>query len=248
MQRFYCLFPPVSVHCLKVNFVKRSKLFPLILTVFALQALPGLWADDILTAADFFGQMQDAYGKAADYEAQISIVTSKQSMSGTIIYKNPNLVRIDFSQPANQVICFNGDELTIYLPDYSAILTQSVTGNGAGAAGGANAQGLQIMKRNYSIAYESSTQAVALDATSSEKVIKLALQSRLASEGYRSIVLSVNPETKFIRRMEATTVGGSSFRYDFTGIKTNQGIPASRFAYEKPAKANAYSNFLFKSE
>lgn len=207
-----------------------------------------LAAENVLTAMDFFTQMQDKYGQTSDYEATIGINTGRQSMQGILAYKAPGLLRIDFSSPANQAIVFNGEELTIYLPEYAAILNQSVSGSQAGGAGMANSQGLQMLRRNYSIAYESSPQTVELEPGSPERVIKLVLTAKVVSEGYRKFVLSVNPDSKLIRRIEGYTTSGAVFRYDFQGIKINQGIPDSRFVYDAPPSANMYTNFLFKTE
>ncbi len=207
-----------------------------------------LGAQTPTTAADFFRQMQEKYGSISDYEAKVSISAGKSPMSGVIVYKTPKLLRIDFDQPANQVISFNGEELTVYLPEYAAILVQSVSSGGAAGASVASAQGLAILGRNYSIAYDSSHLPLPLDEGSSEQVIKLALVATRSGEGYRRIVLSVNPDTKLIRRMDGTAVSGARFVFDFTGIKLNQNIPDARFLYDSPASANLYNNFLFKSE
>jgi outer membrane lipoprotein-sorting protein len=201
-----------------------------------------------VTAADYFKQMQAKYSTVNDYEARLTIVTGKTSMAGTISYKTPGLLRIDFDDPANQVICYNGEELVIYVPMYSAILRQYV-GKGASAPGSMGSpMGLDIMGKNFTVAYDSTPQAVPLEEGSSESVIKLSLAARVTSEGYRKLVLSVDPSTKLIRRIEGTTIANATFRYDYGGIKLNQGIPDQRFAYESPASANEYNNFLFNPE
>jgi outer membrane lipoprotein-sorting protein len=63
--------------------------------------------------------------------------------------------------------------------------------------------------------------------------------------GYRQVILSVNPDTKYIRRMEGTTAGGT-VTFDFTDIHPNIGIPELRFTYDSPASANVYNDFLFR--
>lgn len=226
----------------------HAKPFAIALVVAGLGIFARLPAQGSLTAADFFQLMQEKYGAVADYEAKISITTGKSTMSGVIAFKQPELIRIDFSEPANQVISFTGEDLTIYLPEYNAILTQSVGKGTAGAPAAASPMGLSIMKRNYSIAYESTPQEVPLEDGSPEKVIKLALDARITSEGYRKLILSVSPDTKLIRRIDGIAVSGVRFIYDFTGIKINQGLPDKRFEYDSPASANLYNNFLFKPE
>ncbi len=205
-------------------------------------------AQDIVTAADFFNRMQEKYLSSPDYEASLTITQGKSVMQGVIAYRAPNLLRIDFSQPAGQVLCFNGEELTIYLPEYGSVLKQAIQGAGGSGAGMATGQGLSLLKRNFTVAYDSSTGPVPLEEGSAEQVIKLRLEPRAASEGYRKIILSVNPDTKLIRRMEGETISRVVFVYDFRDIRLNQGIPATRFIYDSPASANLYNNFLFKTE
>ena len=205
-------------------------------------------AQDIQTAEQFFAIVSERYAGISDYEARISIQTQRTTMLGTVWYKAPSLLRIDFTQPADQVICFNGDSLVVYVPEYRAVLSQSVSSSGAGGAGMATADGLKTMRRNYTVAYESSPNPVPLEEGSAEQVIKLVLNRRTVAEGYKTIVLSITPDTHIIRRISGTTLSNETFVFDFSEVKTNQGIPETRFVYDSPASANVYNNFLFKSE
>ena len=168
-------------------------------------------------------------------------------MKGEISFKRPNLLRIDFSDPETQVICFNGDLLTIYLPGSHAILNQTVQSDD-GTSSGANLatpNGLTLMSRYYSIAYETGQDVVPLEEGSDEKVVKLVLSRKTSSEGFRIIRLSINPDSQLIRRVEATTTKNEKFTFDFTEYALNQGIPDTRFMYDAPSSANNYNNFLY---
>jgi outer membrane lipoprotein-sorting protein len=77
-------------------------------------------------------------------------------------------------------------------------------------------------------------------------VVKLRLARRSVSEGFREIILNVNPTTRLIRRIEGRTIADVLVRFDFSNIKVNQGIPEQRFIYDSPASANNYNNFLFR--
>ena len=117
--------------------------------------------------------------------------------------KRPEMLRIDFSDPAEQVVVFNGDDLTIYLPSpTSAILEQNVTASGPNVA---TSQGLSLLRRYYTVAYESGQSAVPLDENSDEMVVNLLLSRRSAAEAFRTIKLSVDPSTKLIRRVAAVS-------------------------------------------
>ena len=155
-------------------------------------------------------------------------------MSGKLSYKKPDLLRMDFDSPSDQVICYNGDMLTVYLPDAAAVLQQSVKTEG-NAATLATASGLSLMSRYYTIAYEVGQDPVPLESDSPEKVIKLVLNRRNTSESFRFIKLAVNAETKLIRRVEAVTVRGETFIFNFTDygslclLISIGNIPVSKF-------------------
>ena len=214
---------------------------------FAFFASGLLYAQNITTASAYFKTVSEYYATIKDYEADMQLSAGKQQMAGKVSFKRPDLLRIDFSNPANQVIVFNGDMLTIYLPDASAVLQQSVQSDGgsAGGAGLATPQGLTLMSRYYAVAYETGQDPVQLDENSDEKVIKLVLTRRNSAEAFRYIKLAINAETKMIRRVDAVTPRGEEFIFDFTNYRLNQDISDQRFIYDPPSSANNYNNFLF---
>jgi outer membrane lipoprotein-sorting protein len=200
-------------------------------------------AQEIVTAERFLGLVSDNYGNIRDYEARIAVRSGNTDMYGTVSHLAPSLLRIDFSTPAEQVIVFDGELLTVYLPEYRAVLNQTTGQSGASFA---SAQGLSLLRRNYVPAFVSGPDPVPLEEGSRELVVQLRLTRRSISEGFREIILSVDPGTRLIRRIEGRTIAGSTVRFDFSQIKINQGIPEGRFLYDSPASANLYNNFLFR--
>ena len=208
-----------------------------ILTAFA-------FADEIQTASAFFQTISENYASIKDYEATVDITIGKNAMSGKVSFKRPEMLRIDFTEPAEQVILFNGEKLTIYLPGSSAILEQSVDNSSAGGATLATPQGLNLMSRYYTIAYETGYE-VPLEENSDEMVMNLVLNRRAASESFREIILSIDTRTKLIRRVVATTAQSETFQFDFYDYQLNTNINNQRFIYNPPSSANNYNNFLF---
>jgi outer membrane lipoprotein-sorting protein len=206
-------------------------------------------AQEIITADRYMEILSERYAAINDYEGQIVIRSGSTDMSGNLSFLNPAFLRIDFTRPAEQVICFNGELMTVYLPEYRVVLNQEVTpqrSTGATGASLASAQGLILMRRNYSPSFVSGPDPIPLDEGSSEMVIKIRLTRRVASEGFREIILSVNSETRLIRRVEGRTIADALVRFDFSNIRTNLGIPPGRFIYDSPASANMVNNFLFR--
>jgi outer membrane lipoprotein-sorting protein len=201
-------------------------------------------AGGIVTAENFLATVSTTYAGIKDYEAAITIKAGSSSMAGDLSYLQPYYLRIDFSNPKDQVLLYDGSVLTIYLPGYHAVLNQSAPSAGAGLATPA---GLSLLRRNYTVSYLSSPNPIPLDATgeSPEMVIKLRLIPRSNSEGFRELILSIDPADNLIHRIEGTTIAGTTITFNFSNIKLNQGIPAMRFVYDSPATANMYDNFLF---
>lgn len=203
-------------------------------------------AQDILTADQFFKNVSAKYATLKDYEASVAVMADKQAMAGTVIYKAPSLMRMDFTTPASQVIVYDGQSMVVYVPEFRAVLSQQ-TGSTTGAAA-ATGEGLRMLGRNYSVAFETGPTPVPLPGAEGESVVRLVLSRLTVAEGFRTIKLSIAPDTLLIRRMEGITLAGATISYDFTKIRLDQDIPATRFIYDSPASANMYNNFLFSSD
>ena len=219
----------------------KKMLFAVLVYLFL--AATQIFAQSILTASAFFQTVSQHYATIKDFESNLEISVGRQNMAGKVSYKNPDMLRIDFSKPADQVIVYNGDNLTIYLPGASSVLNQSVSHESG--ANIATAQGLALMSRYYTVAYETGQEAEPLDSSTDEMVVKLILYRRNSAEAFRSIKLAINPNSLLIRRVEAVTPQAETFVFNFTDYSINQGIPDQRFIYDAPSSANNYNNFLF---
>ncbi len=210
-----------------------------------------IFSQNTITTVDtFFSSVSEVYAGLNDYSANIEIsyenASSSEVMQGRVLYKKPNLLRIDFSSPADQTMVFDGNLLTVYLPSpYNAVLTQSVEDSSAGGASLATPEGLSLLRRYYSIAYESGPDPVPLEEGSNVRVIALSLSRRSTTEMFRTIRLLVDPKTNLMRRIEASTITGAKIVFTFSNYALNQGLSDNRFVYESPSSANVYDNFLF---
>ena len=222
--------------------VKRG----IFLFILAILSLIYIFGQEIITAEGYLRLISDNYASIRDYEANIVIRSGNTDMIGSVSHLSPSFLRIDFTRPAQQVIVFNRETLIIYLPEYRAILSQDINQSRVSGVGMASAQGLSLLRNNYVPAFLTGPNPVPLDNNSTEMVVKLRLTRRYVSEGFREIILSINPDTRLIRRIEGRTIADADVRFDFTNIRTNVGIPEARFIYDAPASANMYNNFLFR--
>ena len=223
----------------------------LLVLLFLGGAVFSVFPQEIVTADKYLDSVAERYAGIKDYEARVVIRSNSTDMIGNLSFLSPYFLRIDFTKPSEQVLVFDGELLTIYIPDLRAVLNQTVTptrrtNTPAGGASLASAQGLQLLRRGYVPAFVSGPDPVPLDDKEKDPVVKLRLTRRLSSEGFREIILSIDPETRLIRRIEGRTNADALVRFDFTDIKTNLGIPEQRFVYDSPASANLYNNFLFR--
>ena len=219
----------------------------IILSFCALFVSTVLFAQNITTASAYFKTISEYYGTIKDYEVDFEIKIEKNESRGKLSFKAPNLLRMDYTNPEEQVICFNGDMLTIYIKEPAeAVLQQQVTPGSAGNATNLSTpQGLSLMSRYYTVAYETGQNPEPLEEGSDEMVVKLILTRKSASEAFRYIKLAINNETKLIRRIEAVTPKGEEFVFDFYDYVLNQNLSEQRFVYDAPSSANNYNNFLF---
>lgn len=202
----------------------------------------------IVTANEYLNFVSAQYGSIEDYEAKVTITKGKEKMSGIIYYKTPSLLRINFDNPKEQVLVVDKEKLVIYIPKYRVIMQQKLKKKGGvSGAGMASREGLRILKRNYIVSYLESPDFVPLDEGSTEMVKKLKFVWRTADEGFRQLIMSVG-EDNLIRRMVCVTADYTEMQFDFTDIRTNEGIPDTRFEYDSPASANVFENFLFEAE
>jgi outer membrane lipoprotein-sorting protein len=208
---------------------------------------PPVFSQEIITAERYMEMVSERYGTVRDYEANIAIRSGNTEMTGRVSHLAPFFLRIDFTNPPDQVIVFNGEQLSVYLPQFRAVLNQAVSPGSRGAGASlASGQGLSLLRRGYVPSFVTGPDPIPLDANSREMVVKLKLTRRSLSEGFREIQLSIDPQTRLIRRIEGRTIAEGLVQFDFSNIRTNQGIPEQRFIYDSPASANVYNNFIFR--
>ncbi|MCR4940818.1 MAG: outer-membrane lipoprotein carrier protein LolA [Treponemataceae bacterium] len=224
--------------------MKKRILF--ILTIFMLVCV-SVHAQNILTAGNFFKSVSEYYATIKDYEASFSITVEETQMNGKVSFKAPNLLRLDFDDPKDQVIVFSNNKLLMYLPLSNATLIQEVDGSDDMAEAGtlATPQGLYLMNRYYFIAYENGQDPEPLEEESTEMVVKLILTRKTAAEGFTTIKVAINPETLLIRRIQAVTTDEREFDFSFTKYILDTNIPDVRFVYDSPSDSNNYYNFLY---
>ena len=219
-----------------------------ILMILFLGAPAGLFAQQILTANEFFDNVAANYATIEDYVATVAWSDESAAMRGELTYKRPNLIRIDFTDPEDQVLVSNGETLMVYVPAYNVVLQQELREPVEAAPGGiATEEGLALMRRNYNIAYLEGPEPVPLSEDSEVFVTQLRLDRKQATEGFRQLVLSVD-EAGYIRRIDATKVDWEEVRMELSDIRINQRISDQVFEEDPDPAASVNENFLYDPE
>ena len=220
-------------------------IFAILILILAPATVSG---QQVLTAIEYFDTIGVNYAEITDYIATMTWTDETGSMNGTLYYKRPNLIRIDFDSPEEQVLVSNGELFMIYVPAFNVVLQQELRDIPGEAPGGlATPEGLSLMRRNFTIAYLEGPEPVPIEEDSDLLVTQLRLDRKQVTEGFRQIVLSVD-ETGFIRRILGTKVDWEEVQLDLDDMEINQNIPTARFDYPPEADASIYENFLFQPE
>jgi outer membrane lipoprotein-sorting protein len=230
-----------------MNLLRRhSRQSVLLLLLLVLSVSAG--AQEIATASEYFDGVATNYAAIETYAAEMVWSDAGGTMRGSLYYKRPNLIRIDFEQPEEQWLIFDGDDLMIYVPPLNTVLLQSLRDSpGSAGVGAFTAEGLDIMRRTYDVTFLESAEPVPIDQGSSLLVTELRLERRAVTEGFRELVLSID-ETGFIRRIVATKVDWEQVQMDLSDIQINQLIPDALFEEEFDPSASVDEDFLYNPE
>ncbi len=209
-------------------------------------ATVSIYSQNIMTAGAFFSEVSKRYANMRDYKVEMKIKMNGSIQKGVATFKRPDMLRIDFSSPAEQCVIFTGTSLSIYLPTYRTILTQDLDKDAqANASTLATPNGLSLMRRSYTIQYEHSSEPIPLEEGSTEKVVSLILYRKSASETFRRLRVMIYPKDKLIRRIEAVAIDGSKIVFDFYRYEINTGVTGKFFVFDVPPTAKVLNNFLF---
>ncbi|NIZ41165.1 outer-membrane lipoprotein carrier protein LolA [Entomospira entomophila] len=200
------------------------------------------------SADAFLQRVSDRYAKIEDYQSQVRIQRGDKAESGTLRYKSPNLMRLDYSVPAKQVLVVSANKVELFLPAYGVVMEQVLPASDVEtlATIGLSGNGLKLFRENYFVSYTNDGRVEALENGSSERVIKLSLKWRVNAEGFRTLEIAINPDTLLIRRITGVTSLFENIRYDFTNISLNRGLSNTIFVYtaEEGQQTIRYPNFL----
>ena len=230
-------------------------------------------AQELVTATVFFEDVARRYAAIQDYQADVVLARRRvgrvaddgtqagtarcgsqqrevelSRMEGALSFKDPDLLRIDFTVPAGQVLVSDGAMLTIYMPALDYVIEQRLTAGTPAAASlppslAASVPGLRFLRANYGIAYEEGPDPVPLGDGSGQQAVRLLLERRVPEEAFETIEVAVGDD-RLIRCIVGEYRSGDRVAIEFRAVRTDQSIPDARFQYEPPPDANVYRDLL----
>lgn len=234
----------------------KSKLFFCFLFCCSLAVLSA--QEQLLGAKDLLASISETYKTTIkDYEAKITWTQDKDVQAGNLWFKNPQKLRIDFTEPKGQVLCTNGYEFWVYIDNMNVTLHQDILAkekekdeNGKLVVKEQNvllqAIGFDKFLKDYAIEYQDAKtlQEYTDKNGNTVSVYKFKLiRWRSSQNGFNVIYLTVEPNG-LIRRVEGITAAYKKIVFELDDYNVNPGIADLKFEYEPPAHANTVNNFI----
>lgn len=208
------------------------------------------------TATDFFTKISNNYANLEAYTANFkftNVIKDKvvQEQEGVIYYMSPNLLKLEYTNPEEQVLNINSTLMSLYVPSQGTVFEQQINTDEEAEAlevSGLTSQGLSLFKMNYTSSYLNGPDTEALDEENPQEVYKLALYPRKPSvEPFTRIILSITAEG-FIRRIESLKKDNELIILDIVDINPDVELTPEIFVYDPPPTATTIRDFLFTYE
>lgn len=230
-------------------------------------------ADELLSAKELLEKISaSSKSSIKDLEADFKWMQNENVQEGKIYFKNSQRLRLNFTNPSNQVMCTNGYDLWFYLPTHNFVLKQTlmhkekkqtetesdpVTENTKSK----NKNNSKEKSENQDSASALFFNPVGFDNFLSNYAIEFhesktlvdykgykvyqfkLIRWRSTRNGINVIYMTVDPNG-IMRKIEGITAAYRKIVIEFENIKLNSNLPDLLFNYEPPAHARTLDNFI----
>ncbi len=219
--------------------------------------------EELISAKALLEKLSEMFkSNIRDLKAEIKLIQGNVTWTGTLLFKNPQKVRIDFTDPAKQAICSNGYELWVYIPNLNIVLHQNILererkkteeeGSNESVPEQEmvtnpillNPVGLDRFITDYSIEYNETKGKI--DYKDNSKVYQMKLiRWRSSRNGFNVIYLLVQ-ENGIIRQVKGITANYKQVILELDKIELNTNVSDLKFNYEPPAHTSTIEDFINK--
>lgn len=239
----------ISFYLKKINGVMKTLIRLIIVFFFILFfSSANAYKFDFTTVGDVVDEVKKNFGSLDSYQAQFEIVSTKLGkkslQSGTVKYKNPGKLLVEYQNPYGQKIVSNGKSMWVYIPSMNVVAEQDLVSD-SGLFSSASKSGLERLFSKYHYRFASKDQPEKTE--DGRKEYTLVLKQKERKSGFRTIKLWVS-ENYFILRARGETSAGKNVEISFSKIQTNIDLPSGIFKFEMPPRARIIKNPMIAEE
>jgi outer membrane lipoprotein carrier protein len=183
---------------------------------------------------EIVNKVETRYRKATDLIADFTQTTTVKGFAtalksaGRVYIKRPGKLRWDYLEPNLEQIFVNNDRVQFYVPEHKQVLTGQLSKMADSQAPLQLLQGIGRMDKHYTVA------ALPGGAKGGGRLPLLSLTPVEGGEDQPRIVVEVDPDTYFLRRVELHDVNGSVSNFVFSKIQANTGLKDELFVFQVP--------------
>lgn len=177
-------------------------------------------------------RLQDNYKEIKDYratfvqEAKIKGYPRPQISSGEVFYKKPGMMRWNYDKPEPQEIVTDGKVLWMYSPSLDQVMKADFAMTSQSKVAEAFLSGMGNISKDFNISIENSK--------GTKADIILMLTPKDESDPVKSLELSVDRETIYVRKSVMTDIYGNVTSVSLSNFKVNTGIKKKLFDFVPP--------------
>jgi outer membrane lipoprotein carrier protein len=183
---------------------------------------------------EIVNKVEARYRGTSDLMADFSQTTTVKGFAtalksaGRVYLKRPGKLRWDYLEPNLEQIFVENDQVRFYVPEHKQVLTGQLSKMADSQAPLQLLQGAARLDKHYAVA------AAADGAKGSGRLPLLTLTPLKGGPDQPQIIVEVDPENYFLRRVELHDVNGSVSNFLFSKIRANTGLKDELFAFSVP--------------
>lgn len=178
------------------------------------------------------GRLQDNYKEIKDYrasfvqEAKIKGYPRAQRSSGEVFYRKPGMMRWNYDEPEIQEIVTDGKVLWMYTPSLDQVMKADFAMTSQSKVAEAFLSGMGNISKDFNISIKNSKDK--------KSDIILMLIPKDENDPVKSLELSVDRETVYVRKSVMTDIYGNVTTVSLSDFKVNTGIKKKIFNFVPP--------------
>ena len=201
---------------------------------------------DFITVNDIVKQIKKAFSDVDSYQASFVMISDRigkrQTQSGTIWYKSPHYLRVDFDSPYGQRIVSDGNQVWIYIPSLNIVAEQDLNSGTLFSVG--TGPGLNRLFSKYHYRFDGKEQP---REESNNRYYVLFLKQKETRSGFRTLKLWVN-EQYFITKAYGETASGKNITLEIKNVTTKVDVKKGFFKFDPPSNARIIKNPMLAEE